>query len=305
MPTGLPNLLDIAKIDAGDAYPIIEESVKLAPELQVVPADVITSTSMQLTVRTDIPAVAFRNLNEGSARSKSEYVTRTFETHILDHQVAVDIRLLDGARNPARVLQNHSIGVLQAQFRLVGTQFYYGGTAQSGADAKGFPGLLAQSATDAAHVIDATGSTAKTSVWMVRLGVETLQFLFGSNQTLAIQPDWLLQTVYDSNNNPYQALTNWLSGRVGLRLANRNSAVRIKNIGTDANKGLTDALLRQGKAAFQKFGWQPTHIFMNTASQYQLWQSRVTSLIPNPAWPTDFDGIPIVPTESIVSGETV
>ena len=38
----VPTLLDIAKLDAGIGYPLIEEAVKMAPELTVVPADTMT-----------------------------------------------------------------------------------------------------------------------------------------------------------------------------------------------------------------------------------------------------------------------
>ena len=51
----VPTLLDLAKLDAGIGYPIIEEVVKLAPELRLVPADTITGTTMELTVRTGLP----------------------------------------------------------------------------------------------------------------------------------------------------------------------------------------------------------------------------------------------------------
>jgi len=92
----LPTLLDIAKLDAGIGYPIIEEAVKIAPELMVVPADTILGTTMELTVRNGLPAVAFRNANEGVPRSKSSYETRNFQTHILDHQIAVDEQIVNG-----------------------------------------------------------------------------------------------------------------------------------------------------------------------------------------------------------------
>ena len=58
----------------------------------------------------------------------------------------------------------------------IGTQFYYG----TGNDAKGFPGLLAQSKGDAAHVVDAGGAAGKTSIWFLRLGRECVEFLFGN-----------------------------------------------------------------------------------------------------------------------------
>lgn len=300
----VPTLLDIAKLDAGIGYPIIEEVVKNAPELRLVPADTITGTTMELSVRTGLPSVRFRNANEGVPRSKSSYETRTFQTHILDHQIAVDAQVVDGARDKGRLLENHSSGVVEAAMSYIGTQFYYG----TGNDAKGFPGLLAQSKGDAAHVVDAGGAAAKTSIWFLRLGRECVEFLFGNAQTIRLQDTWQLETVYDSDGNPYKAYTNWMMGRVGMRLANKNCAVRIKAVEeSGANKkALNDALLYAAYEKFTEFGMEPTHIFMNGRSREQLRNSRTattTSGTPAPL-PTEWEGIPIIRTASIANDET-
>lgn len=299
----VPTLLDLAKLDAGVGYPIIEEVVKSAPELRTVPASTILGTTMELTVRTGLPSVAFRDANQGVARSKSKYETRTFQTHILDHQIAVDEQIVNGAKDPGRLLENHATGVMEAAMQYVGGQFYYG----TGHDAKGFPGLLAQSASDAAHIVDAGGSAAKTSVWFLKLGAESLEFLFGNGQTISLSDTWQLETVYDDKGNPYKAWTNWMSGRVGMRLANRNCAVRIKNIeesGSD-KKVLTDALLYVAYEKFTAFGIEPTHILMNGRSREQLRSGRTAT---NPAGtpaplPTEWEGIPIVRSASILNSE--
>jgi hypothetical protein len=300
----LPTLLDIAKLDAGIGYSIIEESVKIAPELTVVPADTIVGTTMELTVRTGLPAVAFRNANEGVPRSKSSYETRTFQTHILDHQIAVDEQIVNGARDKGRVLENHATGVMEAAMRYIGSQFYYG----TGNDSKGFPGLLAQCKADVAHTVDAGGSTAKTSVWFLRLGRECVEFLFGNSQTIRLQDLWELETIYDDKGNPFKAYTNWMSGRVGMRLANRNCAVRIKNVEENGanKKTLTDKLMFEAYEKFTEFGMEPTHIFMNGRSREQLRGSRTAT---NPAGtpaplPTEWEGIPIIRTASIASDES-
>jgi hypothetical protein len=299
----VPTLLDIAKLDAGIGYPLIEEAVKLAPELMVVPADTIIGTTMELTVRSGLPSVRFRNANEGVPRSKSTYETRTFQTHILDHQVAVDEQIVHGARDKGRLLENHASGAMEAAMQYIGSQFYYG----TGNDTKGFPGLLAQCKSDAAHTVDAAGATSKTSVWFLRLGRECVEFLFGNGQTIRLNDTWDLETVYDDNGNPYKAYTNWMKGRVGMRLANKNCAVRIKNLeeaGTN-KKTLNDSLLYSAYEKFTEFGFEPTHIFMNGRSREQLRNSRTaTNSNGTPApLPTEWEGIPIIRTASIANDE--
>ena len=300
----VPTLLDIAKLDAGIGYPLIEEAIKLAPELMVVPADTILGTTMELTVRSGLPSVRFRNANEGVPRSKSTYETRTFQTHILDHQVAVDEQIVNGARDKGRLLENHASGAMEAAMQYIGSQFYYG----TGNDTKGFPGLLAQCKSDAAHTVDAAGAASKTSVWFLRLGRECVEFLFGNAQTVRLNDTWELETVYDDNGNPYKAYTNWMKGRVGMRLANKNCAVRIKNLeeaGTN-KKTLNDSLLYSAYEKFTEFGFEPTHIFMNGRSREQLRNSRTaTNSNGTPApLPTEWEGIPIIRTASIANDES-
>ncbi len=301
-----PTLLDIQKINAGVGFDIVEENVLNCPELRLIPADTLVGTEMELTVRTDLPTVGFRRINEGTPRSKSKYETRIFQCADLSHQVAVDQALAKKQKDPARFLTNHMSGAIEAAFRHCGKQFWYGVTN----DAKGFPGVIAQMLADADHEVDAGGGAAKSSVFFVRLARETLQVLTGNGTALSMQEEWKEETVYDANGNPFQALTNWLNFAVGARLANKHSAVRIKNLGIAAGKTLTDDLMFD---AYEKFttalGAEPTHIFMTPRSQSQLRKSRTNTGSnekgkPVPL-PTDWEGIPIVKTSAISNAETI
>jgi hypothetical protein len=304
MTNGLPTLLDLAKVDAGDAYPLIEESVQIAPELGLFPADIINGTTMELTVRTDLPTVGFRHANEGAPRSKSKFETRVFQTFLLDAQIAVDEPALLRQRSPGRYMQAERLGHMEAAMRHVSRQIYYG----VGNDEKGFPGLRAQASSATTHVVDADGSTALTSVWMVRLGVATLEILTGNGRTIYLDEEWRKETIYDAAKNPIPGLVNWMHGALGLRLANKNAAVRIKKLGTDSGKGLTDTLLYQAYEKFTEFGAEPTHILMNGRSREQLRSSRTNTGSNErgevPPLPSDWNGIPIVRTAGLLNNET-
>lgn len=300
----LATLLDIQKLNAGVGFDIIEENVLLAPELRIIPMDLIAGTEMKLTVRTDLASVAFRKLNKGTPRSKSKYEERIFQCADISHQVAVDSQLVRKAIDPARLLENHMSGAVEAAFRHVGKQFWYGVNN----DAAGFPGVIAQML--AALEVDATGAAAKSSVFFVRVARETLQFIGGNNNALTMAPEWTEDTVYDTDGNPFQAHTNWLNGAIGARLANKNACVRIKNIGTADGKKLSDILMYQ---AYEKFttalGAEPTHIFMTPRSQEQLRASRTNTGSNEkgnvPTLPSDWNGIPIVKTSAISNDEAI
>ncbi len=297
-------LLDIKKLNDGVGFDLVEENVLLCPELRIIPAEVIAGAEMKLTVRTDLPTVGFRNLNEGMARSKSQYETRVFSCADISGQIAIDLGVYRRALDPLRLQQAEASGFMEAAFRHVAKQFWYGTTN----DAKGFPGIIAQMLADTAHEVDATGSSAKSSVYFVRIARETCQFLFGNGTTIDLQPEWKEETVNDASGNPFQALTNWLNGAVGARLANKNSVVRIKNIGTATGKTLTDALMYQ---AYEKFttalGAEPTHIFLTPRSREQLRASRTaTTTTGQPApLPTDWNGIPLIASSAISNAETI
>lgn len=294
--------LDLLAQEGSLAFPLIEEQAQLNPELGIFGAETIPGTSISLSVRSSLPTVGFRNLNEGTTRTKSGYTERTFETHILDAQIGVDTRGLTG-RNRGQVLENEAAGFVEAAQRTIGAQTYYG----TGNDSKGFPGLIAQSSNASTHTVDATGSSAKTSVWFLRIGRETVQYIFGEDTTINLNPEWAVETLYDSNSKPYQALTNWLTGRVGLRLANRNAALRIKNIGTATDKTLTVAHMREGLRKFREFGAEPTHILMTGRSQEQLTED-VQSNTSSPDllnMVSSFENIPFTITSNISNAETI
>lgn len=293
--------LDIAKLDAGNAFPLIEEATPACPEFGVVPAVPITGTSAVLTVRSGLPAVGFRGMNEGVLPTASTFESRVFQTMNLDAPIEIDRKLVDGAVNPSRILDAESVGVMESAFVKAGSQFYYG--AADGSD-KGFPGLIAQYAADTAHTVDVTGTAAKSSAWMVELGEGKLEFLLGNNQTLRLM-GWKEETIFDANNKQIPGYRQWLLSSLGLRLANKNSAVRIKNIGTAAGKTLTDAHLYAAFAKFKALKRNPTHIFMSHRSHEQLRASRTaTTADGQPApLPMTWNGLIVVPTASIIDDE--
>jgi hypothetical protein len=165
-----PTLLDIAKSDAGIGYPIIMEASRLAPELRLFPADTMIGSEMKLTVNVGLPTVGFRSVNQGAPRSRGVTEERVFQCYDLDHQLACDDASVSRAKDKGRFLENEAVLTLEAAFQKVSRVTYYG-TAE---DAKGFPGLIEQYVADDAHEVDATGAANKTSIWLVRLGRETI-----------------------------------------------------------------------------------------------------------------------------------
>jgi HK97 family phage prohead protease len=306
--SGAVTLIDVAKLDAGIGAPLISEVAVLAPETRVFPVDVISGGSVELSVNLTSATVGFRNANEGTTPSIGTFETRLFQTQVIEHPVVIDIQgVLNASKDPARVMAATARTVLEGVMKHIGVQTWYGGTAQSGTDAKAAPGLLAQSNTATTHVVDADGSTALTSVYMVRLGDSYCDHVYGNGTTLNMG-EWMEETVESAAGKKLRALVSYLSGRVAPRLSNKNALVRIKKVGTDNNKKLTDLLLYSAYEKFLSLGQEPNAIFMTPRSLEQLRASRTaTSEDGKPAPIPDSwgPGIPIYLTNSISHAETV
>jgi len=301
---GIVTLLDLAKANEAPGSDLVVEAITgMRPELQLVPsADPILGTEIKLEVLTSLPTVGFRDFNGGSDAVNGEFANRTFNLGILDTPITADAQLALRAKNKGKFLSDRAMPVLEAALDLACRQFWYG----VGNDAKGFIGMIAQASKDAAHQIDVGGANP-TSVWFMGLGRNSIEWLPGNGNLIYMDSDWKEETLYDDEDKAYPGLSNWVHGALGMRLANRNRAVRIKKVGDDAGKKLTDALMYQGLELCNDMGFMPTHIFMNGRSAEQLRSSRTaTNVEGRPApLPRDFEGIPIQVTRFLNNAEAI
>lgn len=301
---GIVTMLDLKKFEESSGYDVVEENVAKCPEIQLFPADYLDGTSMELTVRTDLPTVGFSRINEGVGESKGGYDTRTFSTANLDALVTCDVRLLEGRSKDAagRYLSAEQSGHTESAMRHIGRQIWYGLKN----DAKGFPGLIAQMANDETHVVNVGGGeNKKTSVFFLALAQEKVNLLLGNHRTLTFDA-WNRQTIKVDDDKNLDALLSWMHFAPGVRLGNRNAMVRIKGITTENGKTLTwDHMQDAYQHCVDDLGIIPTHIFMTGRSRRQLRDLSKTPENPNPELPKDFEGIPIVTSHSISNVEQI
>lgn len=306
--TGVLTLGDVAKSDSGIGAPIIDETIVSTPELSVFPVDTIIGDTVSLSVQVGNPTVAFRIANNGTDSKKGVFESRVFQTAIIDEYIEVDINgVLNAAKDPARLLSSHAASVTKAVMDHMVYQSWYAGTNQAGADTDAAPGILAQSATNSNHVVDATGTTAPTSIWFLELGLYSLDHIYGNNTTLNFGEDWIETDGTGANGKKLRVLQNWISGRFAPRLANKNAAIRIKNVSTDSGKGATDTLMAKAMEKAVSLGMRPNAIFMTPRSQYQLQASRTTynpAGLPAPL-PQEYEGVPIYGSINLSNAETV
>jgi hypothetical protein len=304
-------LLDLAKRNGSDAVVgLIEEVQESAPEVSLFDNRTIAGTSYKTRIRTGLPSVGFRNANQGRAATKSTYAEKLVQCHILDGRLECDKAILTGSEDgPESIKADEGSGVMQAALQELGKQIYYGIVN----DGKGFPGL--QSLVDDDMVVDATGTTAATgsSVYAVKFGRQHVQLLWGKNTPFTLSP-WRDETLFDADGNPYDGEVASLLAWCGLQMVNKNAVARIKDLTADSGKGLTDLLLADLLAKFP-VGTVPDVILMSRRSRSQLQKSRTvvlhgtgTNRANQPAiapTPTEYDGIPIVATDSLLNTEVL
>lgn len=249
---------------------------------------------------TGAPVVGFRAVNAGRDRSTDSDTLVTLELKILDASFDLDLALANShIHGPGPMMERKAKRSLRAAFSVGEKQFLYG------SDADGFVGL-AQLANDTAddRVVNAGGAADCSSVWMFRSTPDEahVSLVVGKDGKIDILPYYNVDKK-DGSGKTYAALSQPILGWLGLAIGSNYSFARLANVGSDAP--LTDDMLSDLYEKFRETG-EPNFIAMNRRSLIQLQKSRTTySPTGTPApFPSDWNGIPIIPTPSIGNAET-
>jgi hypothetical protein len=316
----MSTILDIVKRNGSDAIVgLVDETSRAVPEVSGIHPDTgrplpgvgdartIQGINYKTLIRTALPSVGFRDGNQGVPRTRSVYENRLVETFIMNPRWGVDKAIADMCEDGWQALMaDEAFAHLEAATQQLGRQFYYGTNTLFSGAAKGFAGLL--DSHDATNmVIDATGTTDNTcsSVWAVRFGPQRVQWVWGGNGML--EPSEVTERdMEDADGNRFTGLHQELLARPGLQVTSTRFVARIKKLTNDSGKGLTDLLLNRLLELFP-VGVRPDAIFMTKRSRRQLRDSRTATNSDGreAAQPMDYDGIPIVPTESLLNTETL
>lgn len=305
----MPTLLDIAKANGSDAVAgLIDETVKVVPEVSLGHARTIKGLNYKTLVRTALPSGSFfRGANEGVDEGKSILENRLVEAYPFNPRWACDRAVADAHEDGAAAfIAQEALAIVTASMQHLGKQFFYGNATGGNGNTKGHPGLIG-AYDSTSMVIDAGGTTdnVASSLWAVRFGLQDVTWVWGQNGQLKLE-DVRLQDKLDANSKPYTAYVQEIMSFVGLQVGRTFSCARIKKLTTDSGKGLTDARIGSLLALFP-VGYPPTHMFCSRRSLEQLRASRTaTNATGQEApMPTEVFGIPILPTDSILNTETL
>jgi hypothetical protein len=286
-------------------------------------------TGERVVIRTGLPTVYWRALNQGIPSSKSTTAQVDEACGILEarSEVDKDLAMLNG--NTAQFRLSEDTAFLEAMNQTQATTLFYG---NPGVDPKQFLGLAARysslSGGNAQNILSAGGSGSdNTSVYLVVWGDQTVYCPFpkGSKAGL-VHEDLGEQTVYNSDGTRLQALATRYQWKNGLVVKDWRYVVRICNIdvsdliaqsGTQAASAATNIVklmarslyripnMAMGKAAF--YMNRTVHSGLSIAaldkSQYVLKINEGLSQFGQPYSWLSFLGVPLRRVDSLLNTE--
>ena len=193
-------------------------------------------TGHRVTVRTGLPDVAWRKLNQGVPASKSTTAQIDEACGMLEGFGQVDKDLAELNGNTAEFRLQENMGYIEAINQAMATTLFYGDTSTNPERFLGmaprFGTVNINTAQNAQNVIDAGGTgTDNTSIWLVGWGANTVHGIYPkATQAGLIHEDLGLDTVTDASGNRYRAYQDRYQWKCGVALRDWRYVVRIANV---------------------------------------------------------------------------
>lgn len=199
-------------------------------------------TGDRVVIRTGLPSVYWRALNQGIPNSKSTTAQVDEACGMLEARSEVDLDLVLLNGNSAAFRLSEDVAFLEAMNQTQALTMFYGNPALEPKQYLGLsPRYSSLSGGNAQNILSAGGSGAdNTSIWLVIWGEQTVYCPFpkGSQAGLKHQ-DLGEQTVYNSDGTRMQALSTRYQWKNGLVVKDWRYVVRIPNIDVSDLIGVT------------------------------------------------------------------
>jgi len=233
------------RVDPDGRTPMIAELLSQSNEIleDAVFIEGNLPTGHRSVIRTGLPTVYWRSINQGVPRSKSTTATVDDSVGMLEAYAAVDKDLAELNGNSASFRLSEDRAFLEAMNQQQAQTLFYGTPNTDPRMYLGFAGRYGaiSGAGNAQNVLSGGGAaSANTSVWLVGWGENTCfcPFPKGSKAGLISEDDGIL-TIYDANGNPYKAYQTHYQWKNGLVVKDWRYVVRIANLDTATFAALT------------------------------------------------------------------
>ncbi len=325
--SGALTLADWAKrLDPDGKVPVVAELLSQSNEIleDAVFMEGNLPTGHRVVIRTGLPSVYWRSINQGVPTSKSTTVQVDEAVGMLEAYARVDKDLAELNGNTAAFRLSEDTAFLEAMNQTQASTLLYGNPAT---DPRQYLGMgprygTISGAGNAQNIIDAGGTGSNnTSIYLVVWGENTVFCTFpkGSKAGL-IHEDQGVLTVYDANNNPYQAYQTHYQWKNGLVVKDWRYIVRIANINVAnlvAESGAADVIKLMSRALdrIPNFGMGRAAFYMNRTvfsmlriqalnkSQNAIAVQQGLNQFGTPQSWTTFEGVPLRRVDQLLNTE--
>jgi len=232
-------LLDHAKrIEDGKIAKIVEMMTKkneILIDMVNIPGN--TQTGHKTTIRTGLPAVAWRQINKGVQPSKSSTKQIEFAAGMLEGLGQVDEELIALADDGPGLRLSENAPYIEAMSQTLANTLIYGNSLTN---PERFTGLayyyssLNASVESSANVIDGGGTgSVNTSLYLVEWGENTVHGFFPKNTKAGIDHQDLGKMLIDDGtgtNSKFMAFIDQYKAKLGLALRDWRFVSRICNL---------------------------------------------------------------------------
>lgn len=318
-------LADWAKrIDPEGRVPVVAELLSQSNEIleDALFMEGNLPTGHRVVIRTGLPTVYWRAINQGIPTSKSTTAQVDEAVGMLEAYSEVDKDLADLNGNTSQFRLSEDTAFLEAMNQAQAQTMFYGNPSN---DPKQYLGLAARySATSAGNgqnILKAGGSgSVNTSVYLVVWGDNTVFGTFPKGSKAGLSHEDLgLNTVWDSNGGRYQAYRTHYQWKNGLVVKDWRYVVRIANIDTTitSNNLAADliALMSRALDRIPNFGMGRPVFYMNRTvysilrlqalnkSNYALSVEKGLSQFGTPMNWLSFNGVPLRRVDQLLNTE--
>lgn len=246
--TAVPTLLDVTRTmnpdgTQADIAEILNKTNEVLLDATWKEGNLVTGD--RTTVRTGLPGVGYRALNEGVARSKGTARQVDEAAALLEANTMVDRKLAILSQNIAKYRLGEANAFMEAMNQQFVSTLFFGNAQTSPASFTGFgPRYNSLSGPTAPMIIDGAGTgTDNRSIWLIGWDPDKVSCIFpkgtvgglmhmDTTANLRAGPDGhpIGDEVLDGSNNPYLAYKDHWEWNMGLSIKDPRYVVRICNI---------------------------------------------------------------------------
>lgn len=231
------SLADWAKKQAPDGG--IMETIEMLSQINDLTVDLPfregnMATGHMYNVRTGLPLVYWRLINQGVPNSKSRTAQATDTCGMLESRSQLDVVLAEISGNVSKLRMDEARPHFEAHAQEMAQTMIYG---NQGLSPEEFTGLAPRysaisGATNASHVMSGGGSGSdNSSIWLLGMGEGGLHGIFPKGSTAGVQHKDLGEgDAFDGSNNRFRAWLDYWCWKAGIVLPDWRTCVRICNI---------------------------------------------------------------------------